>query len=90
MTDVSLDDSDGIEMARSIRTLDPDTVIIFITGCSDVERLTSLKGTGPCHYICKPVVYHELFKTLDNYINIALHTNSHKIDVLDISEHSRQ
>ena len=68
MTDINLAGSDGLAMARSIRTLDPETVIIFITGSSDVERLNEFKGPAPCHCICKPLMHHKLFMLLDSYL----------------------
>jgi YesN/AraC family two-component response regulator len=70
MTDINLAGSDGIQMVRSIRALDPCNVIIFITGCSIVERLTEFEGAAPSHYISKPVNFDDLFTLLDKYIKI--------------------
>jgi len=74
ITDINLAESDGIQLARSIRKLDPDTVIIFISGCSDVERLAEFLGTASCHYLCKPLSYKDLFALLDSYLHIIVHT----------------
>jgi DNA-binding response OmpR family regulator len=74
ITDINLSGSDGIQMVRSIRKLDPDTVIIFITGCSDIERITEFEGSASCHYICKPIIYNDLFALLDTYLRIIINT----------------
>jgi len=71
ITDINLAETDSIQMVRAIRTLDPDTVIIFISGCLDVERLTEFEGAASCHYICKPMDCNDLIAVLDNYLNIS-------------------
>lgn len=73
ITDIHLNESDGIKMARAIRKLDANTVIIFISGCADLEQLSELECGAACHFICKPLNYHDLFALLDNYIHIIVH-----------------
>ena len=70
LTDINLSASDGVSMARSIRTIVTDTVIVFISGSSDVERLAEFAGSGYGHFVCKPVDCHKLFSLLDRYINM--------------------
>jgi YesN/AraC family two-component response regulator len=70
LTDINLPHSDGVSMARSIRTIAMDTVVVFISGSSDVERLAEFDESGYCHLISKPVDCHKLFKLLDGYINV--------------------
>jgi YesN/AraC family two-component response regulator len=77
LTDINLPDSDGVSMARSIRTIATDTVIVFISGSSDVERLAEFDESGYCHFICKPVDCHKLFRLLDRYINMT--EDSHRL-----------
>jgi DNA-binding NtrC family response regulator len=73
ITDINLIESDGIQMVRSIRKLDPDSIIIFMSGCGDVEQLSEFEGEASCHYICKPVNYKDLFAVLDSYMHIIAH-----------------
>jgi len=70
LTDINLSGSDGVSMARSIRTIATDTAIVFISGNSDFERLTEFDESGYGHFICKPVDCHKLFRLLDRYINM--------------------
>jgi len=70
LTDINLTESDGVQMVRSIRMLDPNTTIIFVTGCSDIEQwMIEFGGSSACHYICKPVDHNELFTLLDRYMH---------------------
>jgi YesN/AraC family two-component response regulator len=78
ITDINLPGADGIKMVRSIRKLDPDTVIIFITGCSDIERITEFEGAASCHYLCKPLDYNDLFALFDCYMHIAVRSEKIK------------
>jgi YesN/AraC family two-component response regulator len=77
LTDINLSASDGVSMARSIRSIAPDTVIVFISGSSDVERLAEFKESGHGHFICKPVDCNDLFRLLDRYVNVI--NDSHRL-----------
>ena len=77
LTDINLSDSDGISMARSIRTIATDTVIVFISGSPDVERLAEFDESGNGHFICKPVDCQKLFRLLDRCINMI--NDSHRL-----------
>lgn len=79
ITDINLAESDGIQMVRSIRRMDPETIIIFISGCSDIERITEFEGSGSCHYICKPLDYNNLIELLDSYIHILTSNKRQKV-----------
>lgn len=68
LTDINLTGSDGVSMARAIRKKAPETVVIFITGNSDVEHLAEFEKSGPSHVIIKPVECDVLFRVLDTYL----------------------
>ena len=67
MTDVNLDNSNGVAMARAIRNDVPETIIIFITGSSNVEQLAEFEKAGSSSVIIKPVYCDALFGILDQY-----------------------
>lgn len=71
LTDVNLIDSDGLVLARTIREKSPETVVIFITGSSDVEPLVEFGKSGFGHIIIKPVECDILFDMLDHYLGDA-------------------
>ena len=68
ITDINLAGSSGVQMVREIRKLDPDTVVIFISGCSDIERITAFEGSASSHHICKPMKCSDLTGLLYAYM----------------------
>lgn len=55
LTDVKMPHMDGIELAKSIRVLYPDCIIMFLSGYSDKEYLRSALSLRTFRYIDKPV-----------------------------------
>lgn len=68
LTDITLTGSDGVSLARAVREKAPQTVIVFITGSSDIEPLADFKRSGASHVIIKPVECDVLFGVLDRYL----------------------
>jgi DNA-binding NarL/FixJ family response regulator len=61
---------DGFETAKEIRTLNPLTPIIFMTGLSEVEHIVTAFESGGNDYIVKPIKAEELL------VRIRQHTAS--------------
>ncbi|GFO53741.1 hypothetical protein GMSM_07480 [Geomonas sp. Red276] len=64
LTDVNMPVMNGIEMARQIKQLSPDTTIVAVTAHSDTSYLLDAIEIGIDHYLLKPVNYDELFALL--------------------------
>ena len=77
LTDINLPGSDGVSLARLIKTIAMETAIVFISGSSDDERLAEFDESGHCHFICKPMDCHKLFRLIDGHINMI--NNSHRL-----------
>lgn len=60
LLDISLPDVDGIEVARTIRELDPDVKILMITMYEDVAFLEASLDAGADGYVVKQAVDAEL------------------------------
>lgn len=71
VTDVNLVDLDGVSLARAIRKKAPKTVVVFVTGSSDIEPLAEFGKDGLGHIIIKPVECDALFRILDTCITSA-------------------
>jgi diguanylate cyclase (GGDEF)-like protein/PAS domain S-box-containing protein len=65
LTDINMPVMDGIAMAREIRAIDPEAVIVAVTAHSDTMYLLSAIEIGIHHYVLKPVNHLELFGVLD-------------------------
>ncbi len=68
VTDITLPGMNGLAMAREIRRLNPETLLIALTAHSDTDYLLDAIEIGITHYILKPIVYRKLFAALDGCI----------------------
>jgi CheY-like chemotaxis protein len=67
LSDVNMPEMDGMELARRLRKLKPDVVIIFITADTGRTLLEQAMGEGLKidHYVYKPVNYRQLFSAIE-------------------------
>lgn len=72
LCDYRLEDTDGREMLKSIKTQYPTTGVIIITGYSDIKMAVELIKMGAYDYITKPLYPDEILTT----INKAIETQS--------------
>src|ERR1700761_8263511 len=72
LCDFRLEDTDGREMLKSIKTTYPNTGVIIITGYSDIKMAVELIKMGAYDYITKPLYPDEILNT----INKALETQN--------------
>jgi two-component system, cell cycle sensor histidine kinase and response regulator CckA len=64
LTDISMPVMDGIQMARSIRCLNPASNIIVATAISDTHHLLEAIQIGISRYVLKPIDFSMLFEAL--------------------------
>ncbi|HAQ37984.1 MAG TPA: response regulator transcription factor [Saprospiraceae bacterium] len=69
--DVMLPVKDGFELAKEIRTIDPDVPIIFITAKSRTKDVIEGFGAGGNDYIKKPFSLEELIVRINNLYRIS-------------------
>ncbi|BCS55510.1 EAL domain-containing protein [Geobacter sp. SVR] len=68
LADMNMPIMNGIQMAREIKSLSPDTTIIAVTAYNDPSYLMDAIEIGIRHYVLKPVNGHELFAVIDKSI----------------------
>ncbi len=68
MTDINMPVMNGIAMAREIKLIEPETVIVAVTAHSDTNYLLSAIEIGIDHYVLKPVNYADLFGVIDRIV----------------------
>lgn len=65
ITDINMPYMDGIEMAREIKAIRPDTRFIVVTGYSDKNHLERFSAIGFVEYIIKPLNFDRLIAAIE-------------------------
>lgn len=68
LTDMEMPFMDGIQMARKIKSLDAESVIIAVTAHNNPVYLRNAIEIGIRHYVLKPVSSEKLFSVIDKTI----------------------
>lgn len=64
----------GLEAGKSIRELDPDVPIVFVSGYSDVSKDELMRSVPPAsrvHYFSKPLSFSELAREVAEIVRAA-------------------
>jgi len=72
LCDFRLEDTDGREMLRKIRSDYPETGVIIITGYSDIKMAVELIKMGAYDYITKPLYPDEILTTINKAIETQM------------------
>ncbi len=73
ITDIKMPGMDGIEVLEKIKTMDPDTEVIIITGHGDIDNTIEALKYGASDFINKPV--------RDEALSIALKRAREKLEI---------
>src|SRR5215469_10803021 len=68
LCDFRLEDTDGREMLKTIKSQYPKTGVIIITGYSDIKMAVELIKMGAYDYITKPLYPDEILNTINKAI----------------------
>jgi two-component system, sensor histidine kinase and response regulator len=66
LTDINMPVMDGLEMAREIRALGPNTTFLVLTAYGDEQLEKSFTEVGFCSFLRKPVDFQELFDAIES------------------------
>ncbi|WP_160295283.1 response regulator [Geobacter sp. OR-1] len=69
VTDISMPEMDGLEMSRKIKLLNPNVMIIILTGRTDTQYLIDCIDIGINQYVLKPIVNKLLFDAIQKCID---------------------
>lgn len=68
LTDLKMDQMDGLELLDHLKTIAPGTSVIMITGYATVPSAVDAIHRGATHYLAKPVDLDELKKMVSNIL----------------------
>lgn len=92
ISDIMMPQIDGYEFAKTVREMNNNIPIIFMTAREDFESKRKGFGIGVDDYMVKPVDLNELLLRIDALLRRAKISVSHKLTigntVLDVEEHS--
>lgn len=80
ISDITMPRMDGLEMAKELKKINPDTPIIILSAYSDKDKLFSAIDIGVTKYFLKPYDPDEL---IDYIIEIAPSLNAQTIELVD-------
>jgi PAS domain S-box-containing protein len=72
LTDIMMPFMSGLEMAREIRTREPDAQIIVMTAFNDIDYLLQAIDIGINQFVVKPVAFQKLFDAVERSINVVM------------------
>ncbi len=67
--DFRLGDKDGKDILKEIKLLSPDTIVLIITGYSDIKIAVDVIKMGAFDYITKPLIPDEVLNVLKNALD---------------------
>ncbi|MEO7445454.1 MAG: sigma-54 dependent transcriptional regulator [Ferruginibacter sp.] len=67
--DYRLGDKEGKDVLQEIKAISPQTIVIIITGYSDIKTAVDVIKLGAYDYITKPLVPDEVLNVLNNALN---------------------
>lgn len=65
LTDVRLPDSDGIEILKHIKEVNPAIQVILMTGYTDIKTAVNVMKIGAFDYVSKPINSDEILHTIN-------------------------
>ncbi len=68
--DIIMAEMDGIELARKIREINPDQIIIIISASNDIEKISESIEVGVNSFIQKPIDTKKIIELLKNIVSI--------------------
>src|SRR5690606_1017113 len=75
LTDVRLPDSDGIEILKFIKQVNPGIQVILMTGYTDIKTAVNVMKIGAFDYVSKPINSDEILHTIHKALSEAGQTS---------------
>ena len=71
ITDMRMPDGDGLGVMQHVRSLAPQTAVIFLTAYGNVPEAVLAMQQGACDYLVKPVSFEQLRQTVTRVLGNA-------------------
>ena len=92
ISDIMMPGIDGYEFAKTIRSLNSEIPILFMTARDDIHSMQKSYRIGIDEYMTKPINFDELLLRIGALLRRAKIVNSHRLEVgsvvMDVDEHT--
>ena len=92
ISDIMMPGIDGYEFAKTIRSLNSEIPILFMTARDDIHSMQKSYRIGIDEYMTKPINFDELLLRIGALLRRAKIANSHRLEVgsfvMDLDEHT--
>lgn len=92
ISDIMMPGIDGYEFAKTIRSLNSEIPILFMTARDDIHSMQKSYRIGIDEYMTKPINFDELLLRIGALLRRAKIINSHRLEigsfVMDLDEHT--
>ena len=92
ISDIMMPGIDGYEFAKTIRSLNSEIPILFMTARDDIHSMQKSYRIGIDDYMTKPINFDELLLRIGALLRRAKIANSHRLEVgsfvMDLDEHT--
>src|SRR4029077_4027922 len=78
LTDLKMEDMDGLAVVRKVKQLSPDTEVVVITGHADTKTAVEAIKQGAVNYLTKPVAMADLRVIVDRAAEHIRLARAHK------------
>ncbi|CAN5324099.1 sigma-54 dependent transcriptional regulator [soil metagenome] len=72
LCDFRLGDKDGKDVLQKIKEINPQTIVIIITGYSDIKTAVDVIKLGAFDYITKPLIPDEVLNVIEKALNVSV------------------
>ncbi|MHC4330774.1 MAG: sigma-54-dependent transcriptional regulator, partial [Planctomycetota bacterium] len=71
LTDIKMPGMDGMALLRKIKSLEPDIVVVLMTGYGSIKNAIEAMKYGAADYITKPFDTNELLMTIGKIVQLS-------------------
>ena len=71
ITDMRMPDGDGLQVMQGVRTMSPETAVIFLTAFGNVPEAVAAMKEGACDYLVKPISFDQLREAAQRILGSA-------------------
>ena len=76
ITDMRMPDGDGLRVLEGVRSMAPDTAVIFLTAYGNVPDAVVAMKEGACDYLVKPISFEQLRQASERILESSQHADA--------------